>query len=56
MYIVRLTCAMLHANMTMYIKYFWVLFTARYNHQKCVRVVPVEVGQVMPEACRGFEF
>jgi hypothetical protein len=30
--------------------------TARYTHQNCVRVVPPEDGQVMPETCRGFEF
>jgi hypothetical protein len=30
--------------------------TACYTHQNCVRVVPPEDGQVMPETCRGFEF
>jgi hypothetical protein len=30
--------------------------TARYTHQNCVRVVPPEDGQVMPETCRGVEF
>jgi hypothetical protein len=30
--------------------------TARYAHPNCVRVVPPEDGQVMPETCRGFEF
>jgi hypothetical protein len=31
---VMLACAMAHANMTMYIKYFLLLFTARYTHPK----------------------
>jgi hypothetical protein len=30
--------------------------TARYTHQNCVRVVPPEDGQVMPETYRGFVF
>jgi hypothetical protein len=30
--------------------------TAHYTHQNCVRVVPPEDGQMMPETCRGFEF
>jgi hypothetical protein len=51
-----LACAMAHANITMYIKYFQLLFTARYTHQDCVRVVPPDDGQVMPETRRGFEF
>jgi hypothetical protein len=55
--IVTLACAkMAHANMTMYIKYFELLLTARYIHQNCVCVVPPEDGQVMPETCRGFDF
>jgi hypothetical protein len=45
-----------HANITMYIKYFELLFAARYTHRNCVRVVPAKDGQVMPETCRGFEF
>jgi hypothetical protein len=52
MYIVMLVCAMAtcqHHNVQ-------ALFTAPYTHQNCVRVVPPEDGQVMPETCRGFEF
>jgi hypothetical protein len=29
--------------------------TAQNRHQICVRVVPPEDGQVMPETCRDFE-
>jgi hypothetical protein len=29
--------------------------TAHNNHQKCVRVVPPDEGQVIPETCREFE-
>jgi hypothetical protein len=29
--------------------------TAHNSHQICVRVVPPEDGQVMPETCRDFE-
>jgi hypothetical protein len=29
--------------------------TAHNSHQTCVRVVPPEDGQVMPETCRDFE-
>jgi hypothetical protein len=29
--------------------------TAHNNHQVCIRVVPPEDGQVMPETCRDFE-
>jgi hypothetical protein len=29
---------------------------ARYTHHNCVRLVLPEVGQVMSEICRGFEF
>jgi hypothetical protein len=47
---------MTHANMTVYNKYLWLLFTARYTHQSCVRAVPPEDGQVVPETCQGFEF
>jgi hypothetical protein len=29
--------------------------TAHTRHQICIRVVPAEDGQVMPETCRDFE-
>jgi hypothetical protein len=29
--------------------------TAHNSHQTCIRVVPPEDGQVMPETCRDFE-
>jgi hypothetical protein len=48
--------AMTLANITMFIKYFQLLFTARYTHQNCVSVVPLEDGQVMPETYQAFEF
>jgi hypothetical protein len=50
-----LACAMAHANVAMYIKYHLLIFAEHYTNQNCVRVVPPEDGQVMPEACRGFE-
>jgi hypothetical protein len=40
----------------MYIKYFQLLFTAHYTHQNCVRVVPPEDGQVMPEKVEALSF
>jgi hypothetical protein len=33
----------------------WVGLTAHNIHQFCVRVVPAEDGQVMPEECRDIE-
>jgi hypothetical protein len=33
-----------------------VYWGSMFSHQFCVRVVPAEDGQVMPETCRDIEF